>query len=58
VNALSTFIEYLEDYGSPETKAIGAKCVEEIVSRFSESRKQTAQVLMKRVQDGERDVFV
>ena len=58
VNALSTFAEYLEDYGSPYTKAIGEECIKKTLERFTEHRRNVSQILMDRVRDGERDVFV
>ncbi|MCC6696023.1 MAG: [FeFe] hydrogenase H-cluster radical SAM maturase HydG [Candidatus Hydrogenedentes bacterium] len=58
VNALSTFVEYLEDYGSPETKAIGEVCIQKTLESFTEQRRFVAEVLMDRVREGERDVFV
>lgn len=58
VNALSTFVEYLEDYGSPETKAVGEACIQKTLESFTEHRRFVAEVLMDRVREGERDVFV
>jgi 2-iminoacetate synthase len=58
VNALSTFVEYLEDYGSPYTKVIGEECIKNALAGFSEHRRDVAQILMDRVRDGERDMFV
>ena len=58
VNALSTFVEYLEDYGSPETKAVGEACIKKTLEGFTEHRRFVAEVLMDRVREGERDVFV
>ncbi len=58
VNALSTFVEYLEDYGSPYTKAIGEECIKKTLEGFAEHRRNVSQILMDRVRDGERDVFV
>jgi 2-iminoacetate synthase len=58
VNALSTFVEYLEDYGSPYTKVIGEECITNALAGFTEQRRDVAQILMDRVRDGERDMFV
>lgn len=58
VNALSTFVEYLEDYGSPYTKVIGEECIKKTLEGFTEHRRNVSQILMDRVKDGERDVFV
>lgn len=58
VNALSTFVEYLEDYGSPETRAIGEACIRKTLEGFAKHRRNVSQILMDRVREGERDVFV
>ncbi len=58
VNALSTFVEYLEDYGSPYTKVVGEECIAKALEGFTEHRRDVAQILMDRVREGDRDVFV
>lgn len=58
VNALSTFMEYLEDYGTPETKAIGEDCIKQTLQRFTPSRRNVSESMMERVKKGERDVYV
>ena len=37
-NALMTLSEYLEDYASPETKAVGYKMVEEELKRIPKDK--------------------
>ncbi|MCX8065448.1 MAG: [FeFe] hydrogenase H-cluster radical SAM maturase HydG [Candidatus Hydrogenedentes bacterium] len=58
INALTTFVEYLEDYASPPTKELGWKRIEEILSSMPEGRRNKTQKLIDRVKSGERDVFV
>ena len=58
VNALSTFMEYLMDYGSPATRAAGEQCIADALKRIEEPRRAKTQALLERVRAGERDVFV
>ncbi len=58
VNALSTFVEFLENYASPETKAAGEACIARTLAGMTDSLRQRAQGLMDRVRGGERDVYV
>lgn len=58
VNALSTFMEYLLDYASPETREIGERCIAEALERMAEARRASAKMLVERVRAGERDVLV
>jgi len=57
-NALATFAEYLNDYASPETQAVGEKLIQfEVASMVGEERKLTEALLVK-IESGKRDVFV
>ncbi|GMW00906.1 MAG: [FeFe] hydrogenase H-cluster radical SAM maturase HydG [Candidatus Hydrogenedentota bacterium] len=58
VNAMSTLQEYMEDYATPETRAMCEQQIGPILSRFSEHRRRVAQTLMDQVKEGKRDVFV
>ena len=58
VNALSTFVEFLENYASPETRAAGEACIARTLAGMPESLRSRAQGLMDRVRSGERDVYV
>jgi len=58
VNALATFMEYLIDYGSPETRDVGEKCIADSLRRMTPERRRTARILIDKVKQGERDVFV
>lgn len=57
-NALSTFLEYLEDYASPETKAAGEKRIAEALQQMTARQARTAEQLIQKVRVGDRDVFV
>ncbi len=56
-NALSTFQEYLCDYASPETRQIGEKLIEQIISELDGQPGETARNLVDQVLAGKRDVF-
>ncbi len=58
VNALSTFVEFLEHYASPPTKETGDKLVGEIIGEMPAGRQQRAQELVDKVRAGEHDVYV
>ena len=57
-NALSTFTEYLADYGSPETNAVGERLIADTLAGMGESERATSEKLVARVRDGQRDCFV
>ena len=55
-NAIMTLKEYLEDYASDETKAIGEKLIlKEVELIESEKIKQTVKENLKKIEDGQRD---
>ena len=55
-NAIMTLKEYLEDYASNETKAIGEKLIsKEIELIENEKIKQTVKENLKKIEQGERD---
>ena len=56
-NALSTFKEYLEDYASPETKRVGAECIQRALESMDSKARTSAEGMLKRVESGERDVY-
>jgi len=56
-NALSTFMEYLIDYASPETKTIGFQLVEQAISGMKTKPASTARRLVDAVTSGKRDVY-
>ena len=56
-NALSTFLEYLLDYASPETRRVGERLLHETLVSMEPQQKQRAQALMEKVSAGQRDVY-
>jgi 2-iminoacetate synthase len=56
-NALSTFMEYLMDYGSPETRAAGEALIQETLDSMAERPRMVSERLLGRVREGNRDSF-
>jgi 2-iminoacetate synthase len=56
-NGLSTFLEYLLDYASAETRKVGDRCITEALAGMDEWPRQRAVQLMDKVRAGERDVY-
>ncbi len=56
-NALATFVEYLIDYGSEETRQVGERLVEQVLDSMGPDARQMAAGMVKRVRAGKRDVF-
>jgi len=56
-NALSTFQEYLLDYGSAETRAIGEPLIERTVAAMDDVRREHTQKMLDQVRTGGRDVL-
>jgi len=51
-NALATFVEYLLDYGSVETRAVGDRCVEQIMATMEPVPRKLAAGMVERVRPG------
>ncbi|MDD5307290.1 MAG: [FeFe] hydrogenase H-cluster radical SAM maturase HydG [Deltaproteobacteria bacterium] len=56
-NALSTFVEYLMDYGSPETRAVGEECIAKTLAGMDDKARALSQKMIEKVRSGKRDVF-
>lgn len=56
-NGMSTFLEYLLDYGSPETREIGEALIARHMAEMDEAPRRTSKRLVARVRAGERDVY-
>ncbi len=57
-NALSTFQEYLMDYASPETRAIGEKLIDSTIAEMTvPEQKNRSQALVDQVRSGKHDVY-
>jgi len=57
-NALSTFAEYLLDYASATTRAVGEKAIADALAGMEEKLRRIASRLLEQVRAGKRDVFV
>ncbi len=61
LNAVLTYKEYLEDFASEETRKIGEKVIqkeiEEIKQKFPERVYKKLLEYLKRIEDGERDLY-
>lgn len=56
-NALSTFLEYLLDYGSDKTKAAGETLIAKVLDTMEQVPREQSIAMLKKVRDGRRDVF-
>jgi 2-iminoacetate synthase len=57
-NALSTFMEYLIDYASPETREVGEKMIRKEIEKFSSAEvKINLEKKLERIKKGERDLY-
>ncbi|HNV02255.1 MAG TPA: [FeFe] hydrogenase H-cluster radical SAM maturase HydG [Vicinamibacterales bacterium] len=56
-NALSTFVEYLIDYASEETRKVGDALVEEALASMEPGPRRAATTMVAKVRGGKRDVF-
>ncbi len=56
-NAVSTFAEYLLDYGSEECKNTGFEAIERAVATMDKKTAMTSKSLLDKLMSGKRDVF-
>jgi 2-iminoacetate synthase len=57
-NAVLTFLEYLEDYGTPETKKAGVKAIEVELSEMEASKAKSELIdRIAQVKAGDRDLY-
>ena len=56
-NALSTFEEYLLDYGTEETRAVGEAVIENAVAEMDPVRRAHTEKMLAQVRAGNRDVL-
>jgi 2-iminoacetate synthase len=56
-NALATFVEYLIDYGSEETRVVGEQLVANVLDSMEPVPRLMATGMVSRVRTGRRDVF-
>ena len=56
-NAASTFQEYLMDYGTDESRAIGEKAIETFIDGMGETPARHSRIMVAKVKEGKRDVY-
>lgn len=56
-NALSTFMEYLLDYASPQTKEAGLELIGKAIHEMDDVPRQRSKAMLEQVKEGRRDVF-
>jgi len=56
-NALSTFQEYLMDYGSEKSKIIGEKSIKNTLNKMNNVTKEKSETMLNKVKSGKKDVF-
>lgn len=56
-NALASFQEYLSDYASAETRAVGEALIAEVIGTLEEPLRTTTQTMVSAVRAGARDVY-
>jgi 2-iminoacetate synthase len=57
-NALSTFVEYIEDYASPDTRKAGEALVARVLAGMDPVARGIAEQLVRHVRGGRRDQYV
>ncbi len=56
-NGLSSFLEYLLDYGQPETQKIGMRSIAATLEKMEPEPRRRASVMLEKIRNGRRDVF-
>jgi 2-iminoacetate synthase len=56
-NAISSFMEYMLDYGSDDTNAAGERAVAGEVATMDPKLRRYSETMMRKVREGKRDVF-
>ena len=56
-NSVGTFLEYLIDYASPETRTAGEAVIQGEMADMGEKEKDVSERIMKAIEKGKRDVF-
>lgn len=56
-NSAGTFMEYLLDYATPETAAIGLAALERDVEMMVPEAQRISKIIVSRIKDGKRDVY-
>jgi 2-iminoacetate synthase len=56
-NALSTFLEYLQDYASEKTRQVGLALIDKVVKEMDDEPRGRAEKMLAAVKSGKRDVY-
>ncbi len=56
-NALSTFMEYIMDYASPETRARGEAVISNSLAKMDDVLRAKTEKMLSMVREGQRDVY-
>ena len=56
-NAASTFQEYLEDYGTEQSRAIGEQTLASFIDDMDETPARHSRIMVEKVKQGKRDVY-
>ena len=56
-NAIATFQEYLDDYGSEETRREGEACIARTLAEMEAPLRESASKMLELVRSGRRDVY-
>ncbi len=56
-NAISTFMEYLMDYASYETRLIGEDLIEDVINSMEGVARERAILLLEKVKKGQHDMY-
>ncbi len=56
-NALSTFLEYLLDYASPQTKEAGLVLIEQTLRQMEPLTRRRTEAMLQKVRSGQHDVY-
>jgi 2-iminoacetate synthase len=56
-NALSTFLEYLQDYASEKTKQVGLSLIDKVVKEMDDEPRRRSETMLAAVKSGKHDVF-
>jgi len=57
-NALASFYEYLLDYATPETRAVGEKLVDEMLAKQDGQTRKNSTFLIEQLKQDKRDMFI
>jgi len=56
-NALSSFMEYLLDYASPQTRQEGERLIDQALSQMDDAMRKRTHTMLERIRAGKRDVY-